>query len=87
MNYFLIVQEKFNFFYKKLHFSIIFQSFGLKIGTFSNSLLTVFGLVCPLLSNGAPDRTRTCTSGTPDPKSGASTNSATGAFTRTRRTR
>ena len=44
MNYFLIVQEKFNFFYKKLHFSIIFQSFGLKIGTFSNSLLTVFGL-------------------------------------------
>ena len=44
MNYFLIVQEKFNFFYKKLHFSIIFQSFGLKNGTFSNSLLTVFGL-------------------------------------------
>ena len=44
MNYFLIVQEKFNFFYKKHHFSIIFQSFGLKIGTFSNSLLTVFGL-------------------------------------------
>ena len=26
-----------------------------------------------------PDRTRTCTSETPDPKSGASTNSATGA--------
>ena len=28
---------------------------------------------------GAPDRTRTCTSEIPDPKSGASTNSATSA--------
>ena len=29
---------------------------------------------------GAPDRGRTCTSKTPDPKSGASANSATGAI-------
>ena len=29
---------------------------------------------------GTPDRTRTYTSKTPDPKSGASTNSATGAL-------
>ncbi len=34
---------------------------------------------CPFFLLCAPDRTRTCTSKTPDPKSGASTNSATGA--------
>ena len=46
---------------------------------FFDSLKTLIGKYYKCFEGGADDRNRTCTSGTPDPKSGASASSATSA--------
>ena len=51
-----------------------------KLGNFIKSKILTAHIQAVRILLGAPDRTRTCTSETLDPKSSASTNSATGAF-------
>ena len=65
------MQENFNFFLKNLHFFVFFPLIGLEFRDFN----TYFVVIGVRLTGLEPARRET-----PDPKSDASTNSATGAF-------
>ena len=67
------MQEKFNFFFKILHFFVFLSPFALNLCVFT----TQFRFFSVRLTGLEPARRET-----PDPKSDASTNSATGAFSR-----